>query len=434
MTAGIGTFQTLFQTFYPTEELPYAIPRNLPLINMLRTADGLSGDLIDHPLLFGARQGYSQDFNIANAQRGTAPAAARASIRCSQAYSIFEVFDKDDELSQGDAAYADLFQKVMEGTLADFYNNLDIDYHVAGNGWRGLVGAVAGGVDALGGPVGTNQICLAVGLPLDAVFNPGQSLVATTYTGWPVVGSIFGPADGRAATTTSTPVQVVAIDSSRRLLTLTDASAFTTSSFVAAYGCTAGYSSTNLLGGIIGVDAWNPAGGVTSTDNLCGLNRSQYGSRLAGTYHNGTNQSIEDGIKRCSSKMAVVGASNSSLVALNPTDWDSLDSKLMTQYKYSSLDLGVYGFSSIVINGASGGRLDCVIDPHQPQGYGRIYDMDALLVRHKKPIPHLASVQGQTEYASENFDGRRAKLRAYLQLLAPKPWCLGIVKFPTIAS
>lgn len=434
MTAGIGTNQFLYQTYYPQSELPFAIPDNLPISNMLNKQGGLSGDVIDVAFIYGARQGYSQDYNSAKTQRGTQNTGARAALRCSQAYTLFEVLEKDRALSGGDASYGDLWQKTMEGTMLDFHNQLDLDFHAAGTGWRGTVSAIAGGVDAQGGVVGLNQICLAVGLPLDAVFSPGQSVQATTYTGFPLAGSIFPPSDGRQATTISVPVQVVAVDSVRRLVTLTDASAFTTTSFVAQAGCALGFSSTNLLGGIVGIEAWNPYGGVPSTDNLCGLNRYQFQTRMCGTWVNGSNSSIEDAIKKCSSKMSTTGAKNSTIVGMSPLDWDALDSKLMTQYKYSTLDLGVYGFSSLVINGASGGRMDCVVDPHQPQGYARIYDMSAFTVHHAGDIPHMATYGGSGEYPSDNFDGTQTCLRAYLQMKTNQPWKLGTVKLPTIIS
>lgn len=434
MTAGIGTNQFLYQTWYPSGELEYAYPDNLPLLSAIPKNGGLSGDVIDIPMLFGPRQGYSQDYNRAKAQRGTQAAGARASLRCSQAYHIFEVLRKDRMLSQGENSYGDLWKVTMDGTLKDFFNNLDLDWHFGGTGWRGTVAAVAGGVDAQGGTVGTNQICLAVGLPLDSTFSPGQSLVATTYTGYPISGSIFPPADGRQPTTVSTPVQVVAVDSARRLLTLTDASAFTTSSFVAQDGCALGFSSTNLMGGFVGVENYNPYGGVTSTDNIGGLNRSAYGSRLAGTYHNGSNSSIEDAIKRGSAKLSTVGASNSSMVFMSPYDWDALDSKLMTSYKYSSLDLGVYGFTSLVINGASGGRMDCVVDIHQPQGFARIYDFSALEFVHAGDVPHLATIGGVTEWPSDNFDGSQSMLSAFGQLVCRQPYKLAVVKLPSIVA
>lgn len=432
MAVGIGNFQTLFQTYYPDTDLPYLIPDNLPFLNMVPKEDGLSGDVIDHPFLYGARQGYSIDFNTAAAQAGTAPRAVRAALRCSQAYSLVEFFDKDMGLSQGEAAYADLFQKTMTGAMKDFLKNLDLDLHASGTGWRGTVVAVAGQANPTTGvTLAANQIAVATGLPLEAVFDQDQLLQSATYAGFPLTGSIFPPSDGRAPSTLSSPAQVTAVDPVSRTLTLTDASAFTVNTFIVQAGGAVGFSASNLEGSFIGMDAWVPFGGVAATDNFNGINRSVYNTRLAGYSMDGSRLSIEDALKRLSARMSQGGARNANVCLINPLDWDALDSKMASFNRYSTFDTATYGFDSIVISGAAG-RIDVVADPHMPQGYARLITPDTWVLRHKFQVPHIVDVQGRTVEQGLNFDGRTARLRVYAQLCCYEPHKNGIVKLPQV--
>lgn len=432
MAVGIANFQTLFQTFYPDSDLPYLVPDNLPFLNAITKQDGLSGDVIDHPFLYGTAQGYSQDFNTAAAQAGTAPRGVRAALRCSQAYKLVEFFDKDMALSEGEAAYADLFQKTMTGIMQSFLNNFDLDLHASGTGWRGTVVAAAGGTNPFNNAtLATNQIAVATGFGLEAVFEQDQLLQAATYAGYPLTGSVFPPSDGRAPTTLSPGVQVLSVDPVGRTLTLTDASQFSVNSFIVQAGGAMGFSAGNLNGSFIGLDAWNPFGGVSTSDNFNGVNRSVYSTRLAGYSMDGSRLSIEDGLKRLSARMSQGGARTASLGLINPLDWDACDSKMASFNRYSSFDTATYGFDSIVISGA-GGRIDLVADPHMPQGYARLITPDTWVLRHKMQVPHIVDIQGRTVEQGLNFDGRSARVRAYAQLCCMQPQKNGIIKLPQV--
>jgi hypothetical protein len=433
MAISISNIQTLFQTFYPERDLQYLIPQNLPLLNAISKSDDLSGDVVDHPFLYGTPQGYSLDFNTAQTQAGLAPRAVRGSFRVSQAYKIMEFLDKDILLSHGPAAYADIFQKSVEGAYQSFYQNMDVDLHGAATGWRGTVTAIAGQTNPVNGAtLLTNQVAFSSIMPGEAVFEQDQLLQLATYAGFPVSGSIFPPSDGRAPTNISSSVQVVAVDPLNQTLTLSDGSVATVGAFLTQAGGAAGFSTTNLSGGLIGLDAWQPYGGPAATgDNFAGINRATYGTKLAGYWVDGSRFSTEDAIKRLASRMALGGAQNSNLCLINPLDLDAMDSKLSTLGRYSTFDTAMYGFESIVIRGATG-RIDCVADPHMYRGYARLIDPSTWLLRHKLALPHVVDVEGRTVEQGLNFDGRSLRLRAYMQLFCTAPHKNGIVKLPTV--
>lgn len=432
MAVGINNFQVMMQTYFPDRDLPWLIPENLPWLNAVPKMGNLSGDVIDHPFLLSPRRGYSQQFDVAMKLAGTAPRGARAALRCSQAYSAMEIFDKDEALSQGEASYGSLEAKTMEGSIKDFNNNLDLDLHGGGNGWRGTVVAVAGSPNPNGGPnLTVGQVAIARGMPFEAVFDLDQLVEGVTYAGFPVAGTIFPPSDGRAATTISTPVQITACDGTYNVLTLTDASQFPVGTFVTLAGGSTGFSTSNLEGNFVGIDAWIPYGGVSANDQFLGLNRASYGTKIAGYSMDGTRFSAEEGIKRLAARMSQGGATGgqNAMVLINALDWDAIDSKLATYARYSSFDTATFGFKSIVINSAIG-ELHMVADPHQPQGYARIMTPSTWLLYHKYALPHVVDVQGRTMEQGLNFDGRTARLRAYAQQVCFEPRKNGIIKLP----
>ncbi len=431
MAINIANFQTIFKTLFPQNDLPWLIPANLPFLNMIEKDGSLSGDLIDQPFKYGAAQGYSTDFNTAATQAGNPNRAVRAGIRCAQAYKFLEFDDKSKGLSEGaEGAYVELVQDTVGGAIMDFNKNLDLDFHAAANGFRGVVAAVAGQTNPFN-PAQTlaaGQIAVSAGYGLEAVFDQDQSLVAATYAGFT---QGIPPSDGRLPTTTSVPVQVISVDPLGRVLQLTDASAFTVGSFICQAGGTLGFNSANLNGGFCGLDAWNPYGGVTSTDNFWNINRSVYGTRLAGYWMDGSKLSIEDAIKRLSARMSQGGAQASNIALCNPLDFDALDSKLMSGVRYGEVTTATHGFDSIVINGAAG-RIDIVADPHMIQGYVRLIDPSTFILRHRYELPHIVDVEGRSMEQAVNFDGRTARLRCYAQLICNQPQKNGIVKLPFI--
>lgn len=442
MSAGISNSQVLYQTLYPSTDLPYLMPRHFPLLHLIKRVGGLSGDVLDLPWLYGPKQGYSQNFTSAQAQAGGSLRGTRAALRCSQAYYVAEFLDKDLRLSQGEAAYASLFEKVMTGAIQTIYSNLDLDLHGSGYGWRGTVAVLPGGTNTItGATLAANQVQFNTAFALETVFEQDQLIDAVTFAGFTApTGSIFPPADGRTPSTVSSPVMVTAVDPNSYTITFSDASVFVTAgvgSFACQDGGAIGFSSTNLNPAFIGLDSYNPYGGPVAGDNLCGVNRTVYPTRLAGYWYDGSRLSIEDAVKRLAARMAEGSANQGGMVSgsrvclMNPLDMDALDSKLGSSVRYSSFTTATYGFESIRMNTAVG-PLDIVADPHQARQFARIITPESWELNHNGELPELVEVGGRTEEQALNFDGRTARLRAYAQLRCTMPHMNGIVRLPTV--
>jgi hypothetical protein len=150
------------------------------------------------------------------------------------------------------------------------------------------------------------------------------------------------------------------------------------------------------------------------------------------------NRSIEDTIKRLGSIMSsgsqgMVSQNGGYMCFLNPQDFDSLDSKLMSSVVRSNVaGAAEYGFPSIVLNTGLG-RLDVMSDPHQARGYARLIQDGALKLRHTPgSLPELVEWGGVSVVPGQNSDSRQFRLRAYLQLWCANPSGLGIAQLPNI--
>lgn len=437
MAVGISNFQTLYQTYYPDSELPYLIPSSAVLLNMFlngSTIPNVSGDVVDMPWLAGPPTGTSQTYSIAAGLAGNAPKALRPQVRVSQLYKNISILDKDNLLSKGEAAYGELMEVTVKGARMDFLNKLDMLLHLNGSGnraaftWASATPKVLTFVNAvtqltgdtngaaLGGPVG------------QTVFEVGDQVVVTSTN----------PSDGSIPTVVAGPYNVVSVDGNANSITLDqDPTAFLTNTntyAVALAGDNLGFSSALLNPAIIGVAAYNPYGGVSTTDSFLGVNRSQFGTRYSGTYFNATTGfSIEQGLRKAATGMKNTGIESSGVtVCLHPDDYDTLDFKMSAQNRYATHEIGVAFFDSLRINSTMG-SMNMVVDVHQAKGQARLYAPNAMELMYHDSLPHFASLRGGEEEAfGRNYDGRELRLRAYVQTRTRDPRRLAVVALPTI--
>lgn len=435
---GIGSFETLYQTYYPDAELPYLVPSDLPLLNNLlggNTDGAVSGDVIDMPWMFGTAGGVSQTYATAASYINNAPQAIRPQVRLSQIYKNLSWYDKDKIQSDGVASYGDLMETTVKGTRMEFLSQLDQLAHGNGSGNvasftynsasptqiqlnsvpANLTGDTTGA--QLGSPVG------------QTMFEIGNGLVITSTN----------PKDGTAPTVAAAgPFVISSVDGVNNILTVnTLAAAGLTSGNVygiAADGNTMGFNSALLLPSIIGVGAYNPFGGVATSDAFLGVNRSKYNTRLSGTSADvSTGFSIEQGIRRVLTLMKNAGVPSGGIVVhMNPTDMDALDFKLQTQSRYTSTQLGVFFFDAIAISSTLG-RVSVVADTHQEQGFFRVYAPGFAQLMYRDGLPHFAKLNtGLDQQWGATYDGREMRMRAYLQVRCTDPRKLGIGKLPNI--
>lgn len=430
------TFQTLYQTYYPDASLPYLLPEELPLINYLiggNTDGQVSGDVVDMPWLFGAAAGFSQTFSNAQNQAANAPQALRPQIRLSQAYKVMGFQDKGETLSDGEASYGDLMEVTVDGARRDFLSKLDQLDHLNGSGNVGSItytgtpqaNAVVFNIaptqltgDTLGSPVGTSVI--------QTLFEINDQIVFTSTN----------LNDGTPPTVVAGPFTIKEVDSDNNTIYLDSNPPLTIGNTygVAGAGNTMGFNAALIYPSVIGVEAYNPYGGVSQSDNFLGVNRSIYKSRTAGTWADvSKNFSMEGGIRRLATKMREAGVPPGGVwCGMYPTDYDALDTKLTTQNRYADHRLGEVFFDAIVINSTMG-RINVIADPHQSQGRFRLYAPGAMQKMYRNGLPHFAMLRnGTDEQWGANYDGREKRLRAYEQNRCMDPRKLATGLLPPI--
>ena len=411
-----ASFSTLYQTYYPDAKLPWLVPKNLPLLNMVlggNTDGQVSGLQTDMPWLYGPSTGVSPSFAVAQQQSNAAPQTLRPTVRLSQLYKLIDLSDKDELLSQGVAAYGDLMETVIEGARMEFLNQLDQHLHYNGSGVRAAI------VSVTGANVTLNQTG-----SIETVFERGHQLVITSTN----------PTDGTAPIVVEGPFTILSVNSDLggSIITL-DHAPVSTSGFIAINGATAGFSSALLNPNIVGLDAYNPFTPVTAGESFLGVDRSVYRSRLSGYRFDGSQRSTEAALKRLATLMAQGGVVGGSAMALlNPVDLDQLGDKLASYQRMSQTSIGMFFFESIALNTPLG-RLDCVADPHQQAGFARIIMPGAVQLQFKNGLPHIATLSGGVDQEfGQNFDGRSMRMRAYAQQRCLDPRKLGIVALPAV--
>ncbi len=437
MAIGISNFQTLYQTYYPDESLPYLVPEDLPVLNMVLegSTDGqVSGDVIDMPWLIDAPSGTSQTFGDAQVQAGNAPSALRPQIRMSQLYQVMSFLDKDKNLSDGEASYGDLMEVTVRGARMNLLNNMDQLLHGNGSGnrvsftWASATPTVLA-LNAVPVQLTGDTTGQALGSPVgQTMFTLNDQVVITSTN----------PKDGSAPTIVSGPYSISAISGNTNTVTLATAPAGLTNGNVYALakrGDTLGFNPALVYPGVIGFDAANPFGGPAANDNYLNVNRSVYDVRGAGQWGDfSTGFNIEQAIRRMATQMKNSGVPSGGVtVTMYPQDYDALDGKLQTQARYGQHELGVFFFDSLVI-GSTLGRLNIVPDVHQQQGFFRMYAPGFGQLMYKGGLPHFATLNsGLDEQWGSNYDGREKRLRAYFQMRYKDMRKMGIGKLPFIS-
>lgn len=413
-----NAFSTLYQIYYPDAELPYLIPENLPLLHMLlggNTDGQVSGSITDMPWLFGPATGVSNTFSVAQQASNNAPQSIRPQVRLSQLYKLIDFQDKDELLSQGEAAYGQLMEETIKGARMEFLNQLDQQCHYNGTGNRGQIASVSGSTWTL---TGSGSV--------ETVFEINQQLVLNSTN----------LSDGTAPVFQEGPFTITNVNANGGALSITvDHAAVVggVGSYVAFNGDTAGFSSALLNPNIIGLDAFNPFTAVSGSDNFLGVNRSVYPTRLTGYRFDGSQRSVEAAVKRLATLMSQGGVTAGGAKALlNPLDMDQLEDKLASYQRFTQSQLGLFFFDAVALSSPLG-RIECVSDPHQQQGFGRLVVPGALQLQYKNGLPHLATLSGGIDQEfGQNFDGRSVRMRAYAQVRCLDPRKLGVVALPAV--
>lgn len=423
MAATVDNTQIVYQTLYANKwAILQNYPQAFPFIHTLETVGDISGDVMDMPWFTKALTGPSMSFSAANQQADNLMGGIRPTLRTAQYYKNVNISDKDWRLSQGAASYADIFKMNMDAAHLEMFSQLDLIMHQAGNGLLGEVAAA---------PVG-NVVTLTTAQQLMTVFKQGQIVQVSTNA----------PSTGAVPALTGFQTTVLKVNSGANTITVADASGIAAGNFLIALGDAIGFGPSVSNGAILGVENYNPFLAPVANESFCGVDRTdgvlELNSGFRYTQAINGSRSIEDTIKRLASLMSsgnngMIAGGGGYMCFLNPQDFDSLDSKLMSSVVRSNVaGAAEYGFPSIVLNTGLG-RLDVMSDPHQQKGRARLIQDGALKLRHTAGVlPELAEWGGVSVIPGANSDSRQFRLRAYLQLWCRNPSGLGQAELPSI--
>ena len=397
----------LLKQYYHGQKVTNLVFKKNPFFAMVKKNTKAVGEVIPVPVQFGVSQGRSATFATAQANQ-TAASLSKFLLTRKSDYSLATITNETIEATKGDAgAFLNASKLLVDAAYQSIVLSAASALFRAGTGTIGQIaasGTITGGV-----------------LPLaDATqalnFEKGMSIKAST-----------GDGSGLRAT----PLYVIAVDRSAGTITMSDTQGGTAYNVTSASWALSDYLSVegDYNAKMSGLGAWLPIVRPTSSDNFYGVNRSQDADRLAGVYHDGSADSIEEALVDISAKCSERGGSpNKAFMSF--TSFRALVKALGSQVQYVDLDsdAGV-GFRGVRINGDSG-EIDVIPDRNCPPQLCYMLDMDTWTLDSVGEVPHIVTYdkEGLEMLRVSNADAAEVRIAYYGNLECNAPGFNGVCK------
>jgi hypothetical protein len=272
------------------KDLVYAGNPALALLPKDESADGMGGKSFPVPLIYGAGQGRSATFSLAQSNQ-TAPSLGEFFVTTISNYQLVTIDNRFMEATRTNtSAFMDGATLNVNTGINNITNDLAHDLFNDGSGSRGTFGLGSGSIS------GTGLITLDSAQSV-VQFEVGMSLVSYSVSGTTATQSTGGFIG-----------YVIAVDSGLGTVQLSATQGgtaglptnwATTFPYLAVQGdvnFAAGGLGSSLMLKLAGFGAWIPATAPGSTDSFFGQNRSVSSSRLSGQRFNGASETIEEAL------------------------------------------------------------------------------------------------------------------------------------------
>lgn len=252
-----------------------------------------------------------------------------------------------------------------------------------------------------------------------------------------VIGGSATTGGGTYYTGTST---VTAIDLSAGVISVADASAINSGTGAAAddYLFPDGDYGASGPVCIEGLNSWMPdPTGITTGDNMYGVDRSVWKERLLGLHADIALQSTKGdgsfvrGIREAAAELQANEGSPDALF-VSPSRWAQIESDLASQSRYEMMmgSDGYTGFDTIVIN-AGGGKINVVADPFCPPNNGYLLQRNTWQLFSIDRFPDFVSDDGNRLHRLEDADEVEFRIGGYPNLVCNAPGHNMVLNFLT---
>jgi len=410
----ITAMSAALKEYYHGQKVTDLVFKKNPFFAMVKKNTKCGGKVIPVPVQYGASQGRSTVFATAQANQ-TAAALAEFMLTRKSDYSVATISNEAIEATKGDAeAFINASKLLIDAAFKSITLSAASSLFRSGTG---TIGKGTSGTNAAGGATAAASGVLALADATQALqFEVGMALKAAT-----------GDGSGIRAT----PLYVIAVDRSLGTITLSNTPGGSVYDFTSASWAATDYLSVegDYNAKMSGLGAWLPIVRPTSADNFYGVNRSFDADRLAGIYHDGSADSIEEALVDISAKTAERGGSPGKAF-MSYTSFRSLVKSLGSKVQYVDLesDAGV-GFRGVRIHGDDG-NIDVIPDRNCPPQLAYLLDMDTWTLDSVGEVPHIVTYgkEGLEMLRVSNADAAEVRIAYYANLECNAPGWNGVCK------
>lgn len=377
-----------------------------PFMAMVKKDTKAGGKVIPVPIQYGSSQGSSADFATAQANQ-TAALLAEFMLTRKSDYSIATITNEMIEATKGDAmAFINASTLHIDAAYKRIVLSAASALYRSGTGSIGQIatGGITGGAVTFADATQALQ------------FERGMALKASSADGSGTVrgGTGYVLSVDRSAGTMN-------VSATRDNATGDLPTGWAAGDFLCVQG--------NYNAMMSGLGAWLPIVRPTIGSSFYGVDRGQDPDRLAGVYHDGSSDPIEEALVDIASKCAERGGSPGKIFT-SYASYRALVKALGAKVQYQDLesDAGV-GFRGIVIHG-NDNELVVLPDRNCPGNLAYALDMDTWCLRSVGEVPHIVTYgkEGLEILRVSNSDAAEVRIAYYANLECNAPGFNGVCK------
>lgn len=399
--ATIAALTNILKTRYDQRVFHQLFYKKAPFAGQLSKDEDFGGNNARISLRYGAPQGGSFTFNIAQANATSSSDVAFLLTRAKD-YQVSGISGESISAGDGDAnTIYNTLRGEMEGSMRNLNRSIQIALWRNGGGQRGqgnssysVTGAVctlAQAADIVG-----FEVQMRVDFSIDDGYNAGGALAGIRAGG---------------------PLTIQALDRTAGTIT------FTTNINTLTGVTNADYLFRNgdYSLGMAGVQRWIPPTAPTTGDNHFGVDRSVDVVRLAGIRYAGGGGNKEETLLDAAELASREGAEDLTAFINNLDRADivkSLGSKAM--YEPTQSSDGDIGYRALNIEGPDG-TIKIFSDVNMPRGKFALLDMSTWILKSSKGVPRILDDDGLKMVRESNADGYQWRMGGYMQLACEAP-------------
>ncbi len=384
---------------------------NMAFYNWVGKKTDFTGRYAELPVRVGPHGGASNTFANAQAMKG-AGTYVHFQVYRKKKYIMVSFDNEAIEAAEGDGGYMDLKENEIEGAFLGIKQQLAADFQGNGSGRIATIVSVN---------TGTNTI--VVGEADIVHFQLGQRINSFAVDSYGATKTSAGPKGYMVVGGIATDTNTITLDVVNGDTILQDGADATTDKYLAIDG--------SVGNAIYGTKAWIPSDRSTLATPFLNVTRSQFDSRLAGVYYDGSaTGSVAEALEKGTAS-AKKNGSDIEVAWVNFNRFQDLSLDLGARAVREPYKVGNFAYSSISF--VTGNKtIKVMADPNFADDDCLIAKKSAWRFHSLKAAPRILGRQGNSEMLLEvAADGWEVRIGLYGELECLEPVNNVRIKLPT---